>query len=128
MKLFKQSAVAVAALGFATVAMAADPLVGSYQTYEDGKAKATVKITQTGSTFTGKITAGNTSKAKQYVGRTIITGLQANGNGKYSGGTIVDPVTGKKYKLNATLNGSTLKLRGYIGVAALGRTQTWKKK
>lgn len=128
MKLLTKSAVAIATFGMATAAMAADPIVGSYQTYENGQPKATVKITQSGSTFTGKIVAGNTEKAKKYVGQTVITGLRANGNGKYSGGTIKDPVSGKTYKLSATKSGSTLKLRGYVGVEALGRTQTWKKK
>lgn len=105
----------------------ADPIVGTWQTYEDGKPKAQVQITQSGSTFTGKIIAGNTEKAKTYVGRTVITGLKADGGGKYSGGNITDPVNGKTYKLSATKTGESLALRGYLGVKALGRTQTWKK-
>ena len=45
MKLFNQSVLAISALGLATVAMAADPLANtSWQTYEDGQAKAVVKI------------------------------------------------------------------------------------
>ncbi|PIE47614.1 MAG: hypothetical protein CSA42_02270 [Gammaproteobacteria bacterium] len=128
MKLFTKSVVLAASLGMATVAMAADPIVGNYQTYENGQPKATVKITQSGSTFTGKIIAGNTAKAKQYIGRTVIKGLKAKGGGKYSGGKITDPVSGKTYRLSATKSGNTLKLRGYMGVEALGRTQTWKKK
>lgn len=105
----------------------ADPIIGTWQTYEDGKPKAHVQISKSGSTFTGKVIAGNTDKAKTYVGRTVITGLKADGGGKYSGGSITDPVTGKTYKLSATQTGSSLALRGYVGVKALGRTQTWQK-
>lgn len=108
-------------------ALANDPLVGVWQTYEDGKPKAHVQISQAGSTFTGKVIAGNTEKAKEHIGKTVITGLKADGSGKYSGGNITDPVSGKTYKLSATLNGQKLALRGYMGVKALGRTQNWVK-
>lgn len=128
MKLLTKASLAIATFGIATTAFAADPLANTtWQTYEDGQPKATVKITQTGSTFTGKIIDGNTDKAKTYIGRTVITGLKADGGGKYSG-KITDPVNGKTYSLSAELSGNTLKLRGYLGVKALGRTQTWKKK
>lgn len=115
--------------GLCTFSMGAvaDPIVGVWQTYEDGKPKAHVQITQSGSTFTGKIVAGNTEKAKTYVNKVVITGLKADGSGKYSGGSITDPVTDKTYKLSATLNGKNLSLRGYVGVKALGRTQSWVK-
>lgn len=127
MKLFTQATVAIAGLSLATMAMAADPLANTtWQTYEDGSPKATVKITESGGTLTGKVIAGNTDKAKAYVGRTVITGLKADGNGSYSGGKITDPVSGKTYNMKADLSGNTLKLRGYLG--PFYRTQTWKKK
>lgn len=129
MKILKNTALALSGLLLSLSALAADPLDNTlWQTYEDGKPKATVKITQVGDAFTGVITAGNTEKAKGFIGQTVITGLKAAGNGKYEGGEITDPVNKKTYKLSATLNGDTLKLRGYLGVKALGRTQTWKKK
>lgn len=102
-------------------------IAGNWQTYEDGKPKAIVQITKNGDVYSGKIIKGITDKAKQFEGRTVITGLKADGNGKYSGGKITDPVSGKTYKLAATESGSSLKLRGYIGVKTLGRTQTWQK-
>lgn len=43
-------------------------------------------------------------------------------------GDITDPETGKTYSMSATLNGTSLDVRGYIGVTVLGRTQTWQKK
>ena len=43
-------------------------------------------------------------------------------------GEIYDPVHGKTYKCKMWFeNDQTLRVRGYIGVSALGRTMTWKK-
>ena len=122
--------VAVLSAGLALSAAAfADNLVGNWQTYEDGQPKAVVKISENGGTFTGVVVSGNTEKAKAHVGKTVITGLKANGGGKYSGGRITDPVSGKTYSLSATLNGNTLNLKGGYKVAGkvVGRSQTWKK-
>ncbi|WP_201533897.1 DUF2147 domain-containing protein [Psychrobacter ciconiae] len=127
MKFVTKSALAVVGMGLASVTFAADPLANTtWQTYEDGQPKAVVKITESGGVFTGKIIAGSTTKAKQYVGQTVISGLKADGNGKYSGGTITDPVKNKTYRLTASLNGSTLNLKGHLG--PFSRSQTWQKK
>jgi len=37
----------------------------------------------------------------------------------------LDPKNGKSYKLKGELAGNKLNLRGYIGISALGRNQTW---
>ena len=42
-------------------------------------------------------------------------------------GRIYDPATGKTYKSSLTSEGNTLHLRGYIGIKAVGRTETWKR-
>ena len=43
-------------------------------------------------------------------------------------GEIYDPVHGKTYKCKMWFeNDKTVRVRGYIGVPALGRTMTWKK-
>ena len=43
-------------------------------------------------------------------------------------GEIYDPVHGKTYKCKMWFeNDKTLRVRGYIGVPAFGRTMTWKK-
>ncbi len=43
-------------------------------------------------------------------------------------GEIYDPIHGKMYKCKMWFeNDNTLRVRGYIGVSALGRTMTWKK-
>jgi len=44
----------------------------------------------------------------------------------WSYGSILDPNNGKTYKCNVWMDGDDkLKVRGYIGVSALGRTQEW---
>jgi uncharacterized protein (DUF2147 family) len=52
--------------------------------------------------------------------------MALEGTGHWTGGTIYDPDSGKTYKCNLELlaNG-TLKVRGYIGFALLGKSQMW---
>ncbi|HCH26708.1 MULTISPECIES: DUF2147 domain-containing protein [Psychrobacter] len=127
MKLFTKTALAAAGISMATMAFAADPLHNTtWQTYDDGKPKGTVKITESNGVLTGKLIATNSAKGKKHVGMTVIKGLKADGGGKYSGGTITDPEKGKDYRMTASLNGNTLKLKGYIG--PFSRSQEWKKK
>ena len=127
MKLFTKTVLTVAGISMATMAFDADPLANtSWQTFEDGKPKGVVKITESNGVLTGKLVEANTAKGQQYVGMTIIAGLKADGNGKYSGGTITDPAKSKTYRLTATVKGNTMDLKGHLG--PFTRTQTWKKK
>ena len=127
MKLFTKTALAVAGISMATMAFAADPLHNTtWQTFDEGQPKGVVKITESNGVLTGKLISANTSAGKKYVGNTVIRNLKADGGGKYSGGTITDPAKGKDYRMTASLSGSTLKLKGYIG--PFSRSQEWKKK
>ena len=63
-----------------------------------------------------------------------LTGLELfhnfayDGDGRWSGGTIYDPNSGKTYRCIITwVDDATLKVRGYIGVPMLGRTETWTR-
>ena len=127
MKLFTKTAVAIAGLSIASLAMAADPIVGTWQTFDDdGKTpKGVVKITESNGVITGKLTSTVDPKGQKFVGMTIISNLKADGNGKYSGGRITDPEKDKSYRMTAALNGNSLKLKGYLG--PFSRSQTWKK-
>lgn len=61
-------------------------------------------------------------------GMTIMWGLTAHGD-SWDGGHIIDPASGKTYKvkLTPTDGGKELKVRGYIGFSMLGRTQVWQR-
>jgi len=49
-------------------------------------------------------------------------------NNLWSGGTIYDPEEGKTYKCKLNFESPTkLKVRGYIGIPALGKTMYWTK-
>lgn len=58
-------------------------------------------------------------------GMSILYNMEKKGS-SWSGGRVLDPEDGKDYKCKIHLeDDDTLKLRGYIGIPALGRTQTW---
>jgi uncharacterized protein (DUF2147 family) len=63
------------------------------------------------------------------VGLNLFAGFVYDGNGRWSGGTIYDPNSGKTYRCIVTwIDDDTLKVRGYVGVPLLGRTETWTRK
>ncbi len=127
MKLFTKSMLAVVGISMATMAFAADPLANTtWQTFDDGKPKGVVKITESNGVLTGKLISTVSEKGKKHVGMTVISGLKADGGGKYSGGNITDPEKDKTYRLTANLSGNTLDLKGHLG--PFSRSQTWKKK
>ncbi|MFB2538257.1 MULTISPECIES: DUF2147 domain-containing protein [unclassified Acinetobacter] len=136
----KKLALLVLAMGVTTGAFA--EINGtSWRTIDDetGKPKAVIQFTKAANgTYTGTIiktldpavqngcmTCAGSLKGKKLEGVTVVRGLQSVGGGKYEGGTILDPKSGKTYKLNVTENGSQLKVRGYIGFSLIGRDQTW---
>jgi len=43
------------------------------------------------------------------------------------GGRLYDPKSGKTYKGTMTADGNQLRLRGYIGIKAFGRSETWMR-
>ncbi|SPL68932.1 DUF2147 domain-containing protein [Acinetobacter stercoris] len=138
----KKIALALGLLGATVFANAADPLNGTvWKTIDDEskQAKALVKFTeQKNGTLSASIvqvlTPGEENSCtkcegpyhnKSLKGVTIVHNLKNVGGNNYDNGSILDPKNGKTYKLKGTLAGSKLNLRGYIGISALGRNQTW---
>lgn len=140
----KKIAFALGLLGMTVLTHAADPLNGTvWKTIDDqtNQAKAIVKFTeQKNGTLSGTIQSVLTPgeevscthcegpyKNKSLKGVTIVRNLKNVGGTDYDGGTIMDPKSGKSYKLKGTLvdGGKKFNLRGYIGISALGRNQTW---
>ena len=48
-------------------------------------------------------------------------------NGAYTNGQVYDPESGKTYDCKMTLNGNSLKVRGYIGISLFGRTEIFER-
>lgn len=140
----KKIALALGLLGLTALANAADPLNGTtWKTIDDKtkQPKAIVKFTeQKNGTLTASIqqilTKGEENACtkcegpyhnKSLKGLRIVSGLKNAGGTSYEDGTILDPQSGKTYRLKGQLTdgGQKLELRGFIGVAVLGRNQTW---
>lgn len=140
----KKIALALGLMSLAALANAADPLNGTtWKTIDDKtkQPKALVKFTeQKNGTLSASIqsilTPGEENACKKcegpyhnksLKGLRIVTGLKNVGGTSYEHGSILDPQSGKTYKLKGQLaeGGKKLELRGFIGVAALGRNQTW---
>lgn len=119
----------------------AQTVFGKWKTIDDktGKEKSVVEIFENAGKIYGKIieisdaTRRNgkcekctgADKDKAVLGLVIIKGLKKDGD-EYSDGKITDPETGKVYKSYIKLVGKDkLEVRGYIGFALLGRSQTW---
>lgn len=140
----KKIVLALGLLGLTALANAADPLNGtSWKTIDDktNQPKAIVKFTeQKNGTLTASIqqilTKGEENACtkcegpyhnKSLKGLRIVSGLKNAGGTNYESGTILDPQSGKTYKLkgNITEGGKKLELRGFIGISVIGRNQTW---
>lgn len=120
---------------------AADSPVGSWTTVSDetGRANGVVEITEQDGVYSGRIVkllekpqdavceaCTDARKGQPLIGMVFLTGLKADGD-HYSGGEILDPKNGKVYSARMKLidNGAKLEVRGFIGFALIGRTQTW---
>ncbi|HAV06834.1 MAG TPA: DUF2147 domain-containing protein [Pseudomonas sp.] len=132
-------------LAFSSLASAADSPAGRWQTIDDetGKPKSIVEIQQAADgSLTGKVVeilqsdhgpnplcteCEGERKDQPITGMTILWDLKPDGEQVWSNGTILDPAKGKTYRSKARLldGGNKLEVRGYIGIEALGRSQTW---
>jgi len=116
--------------------------IGRWKTIDDssGKPKAIVEIYDQGGKLYGKIIklfrepgeeadpkcdkCTGAKKNQRVIGMVILEGLKQEGD-EWKGGTILDPDNGKTYRCKIKLEKGKLKVRGFIGVSLLGRTQYW---
>lgn len=122
---------------------AAQDVVGKWKTIDDetGEAKSIVEIYKQDGKIFGKVVeilnpskkdvtcdkCPDEAKGKPVLGLVILKGLKKDGD-EYSGGTILDPTSGKVYKSLVALEGpDKLKVRGYVGFSLLGRSQYWQR-
>lgn len=132
---------------FATSALAQEASVlGRWTTIDDEtkKPKSIVTLYEEGGKVYGKIEklfrAPNEEqnplcdkcegalKNQPIIGMVILRDLKKDGN-EWTGGTILDPANGKTYKAKIAVEdgGKKLKVRGFIGIALIGRTQYWMR-
>jgi uncharacterized protein (DUF2147 family) len=67
-------------------------------------------------------------RERALVGLEIFSGFRYDGDGEWGGGQIYDPNSGKTYSCKLRLlDQNTLKVRGYIGISLIGRTEIWRR-
>ena len=140
-----RAALALAAVLSVCMAAAQMTPVGIWHTVDDktGELKSLIQISESNGVLSGRIDkllrkeadqkavcdkCTDDRKDKPMLGLEIIRGAKkAEGKDVWEGGNIVDPDNGTVYKLRMTPieDGQKLEVRGFIGFALLGRTQTW---
>jgi len=116
-------------------------VIGKWKTIDDetGKPKSVVEIYEKSGKIYGKVVeifdankknkvcdeCSGDDKNKPILGIMVIKGLRKDGK-EYNDGQILDPNNGKLYKCFITLEeNDKLKVRGFIGISLIGRTQYW---
>jgi len=66
-------------------------------------------------------------KDKKILGLQIVWGLKEKKPGAWVDGHILDAQAGKIYRVKMTVKKNKLYVRGFVGVAFLGRTQIWER-
>ena len=68
-------------------------------------------------------------RSRPLLGLTILAGFRHEADGRWVGGQIYDPNSGKTYRGTISiLDDNTLDLRGYVGIPLFGRTETWRRR
>ena len=114
--------------------------------WEPSNGKVRIKIEKIGTKYFGKIvwlrepidpktkkpkTDKNNGDSKMrsvpLKGYRLLKDFIYKGDGQWANGTIYDPESGSLYNCEINMGKDVLNIRGYVGVKALGRTDTWKK-
>lgn len=124
---------------------ATDTPVGTWKTIDDKthQPKSIVEITDNNGELQAKVVkvlnsdqgpnpickeCDGARKNQPIEGMTIMWGVTRDDD-VWDGGKILDPKSGKQYKVKLTLTdgGQKLDVHGYIGFALLGRSQVWER-
>jgi uncharacterized protein (DUF2147 family) len=120
-----------------------DAILGVWET---GTGKARVVITKSGNFYYGrivwlkepkneegnpKVDKNNPEEAKRttpLLGMKMLSGFEFIADNLWEEGTIYDPESGSTYNCKISLeDANTMNIRGFIGIAAFGRTDVWKR-
>lgn len=66
-------------------------------------------------------------RSRRALGLELLKDFKFDGDNVYEDGTIYDPKSGKTYSCKMTIEGEKLKIRGYVGISLLGRSETWTR-
>lgn len=124
-----------------------DP-IGLWRTVDDrnGHDRSVIRIDRQGAVLSGRVVRSldprddpaarcgkcpGDRKDQPIVGMALLSGLRPSiaDPRLWEGGEILDPDSGSIYRARVRLSedGRTLEVRGFLGVALLGRTQVWKR-
>lgn len=115
-------------------AQKADDVLGIYYTpKKDGK----IELFKVGNEYFGKFIWGEAGRkdtknpapalrTRALLGVVFLSNFTYN-DGEYKGGEIYDPETGKTYTSKMWLKDGNLKVRGFVGISLLGRTEVFTR-
>jgi uncharacterized protein (DUF2147 family) len=114
--------------------------------WETGSGKARVNIIKSGYYFYGRIVwlkeplneegkpkvdknnPDETKRSTPLLGYRMLSSFEYKGDNLWEDGTIYDPESGSTYSCKITMDDkNTMNIRGFIGIAAFGRTDVWKR-
>lgn len=120
-----------------------DAIIGVWET---GNGKARVNVIKSGNFYYGrivwlkeplneegkaKVDKNNPDESKRVtpiLGMRLLAGFEYKGDNLWEDGTIYDPESGSTYQCKISLeDNNTMNIRGFIGISAFGRTDTWKR-
>jgi len=133
-----------AVLSFSKQQTNPDAILGSWK---NGEGTGIIQIYKNGEKYQGKITwlkepndpeTGKPKLDKKHpdeknhsrpvMGLVNMWGFTHTADKEWTGGKIYDPKNGKTYSCKIAMeNNNTLKVRGYIGISLIGRTDTWTR-
>ncbi len=123
-------------------------VIGQWTTIDDStkKPKAVIEIFEKEGSYFGRIVALHLKpeedqnprckkcpdelKDTPVIGLEILKNLKSVSATEWKEGHILDPESGKTYscKMELIEDGKKLKVRGFLGMALLGRTQVWERR
>jgi uncharacterized protein (DUF2147 family) len=125
----------VAVSPFAFAAPAPSPLLGTWSTptgsivrVEPCASDICLRVLKLPPDAPNTLDAENPDKSlrsRTLCGLVIGTGFQPDDPTHLSGGHLYDPKSGRTYRGTIVADGDTLKLHGYIGISAFGRSEVW---
>ncbi|MEM7525967.1 MAG: DUF2147 domain-containing protein [Pseudomonadota bacterium] len=66
-------------------------------------------------------------RSRHWCGIEVISDVKPAGDGAWKGGEIYDPKTGDTFDFDISERGDGLKVRGYLGLPLLGKSETWTR-